>query len=47
MTAGLIACNARRNKKLDKDAAILAQIALQDTTQVELIDSIYNFGIIN
>ena len=47
MTASLIACNARRNKKLDKDATILAQIALQDTTQVELIDSIYNFGIIN
>jgi len=47
MTASLIACNAKRNKKLDKDAAILAQIALHDTTQVELIDSLYNFGTIN
>lgn len=47
MSASLIACNSKNNNKLEKDAAILAQIALHDTTQVELIDSLYNFGSIN
>lgn len=47
MTACFIACNARRNNKLERDNAILSKIALHDTTQVELIDSIFNFGVIN
>ena len=47
MTASFIACNARRNNKLERSNAILSEIALHDTTQVELIDSLYNFGTIN
>ncbi len=47
MAASFIACNARRNNKLEKSNAILSEIALHDTTQVELIDSVFNFGVIN
>ena len=47
MAASFIACNARRNNKLERGNAILSEIALHDTTQVELIDSVFNFGVIN
>jgi hypothetical protein len=47
MTASFIACNARRNNKLEKGNGVLSESALRDTTQVELIDSVFNFGVIN
>ena len=47
MAASFIACNARRNNKLESSKAIFSEIALHDTTQVELIDSIFNFGVID
>jgi hypothetical protein len=47
MTASFIACNARRNNKLEKGNGVLSERALRDTTQVELIDSVFNFGVIN
>jgi hypothetical protein len=47
MATSLIACNARRNNKLEKGNGVLSERALRDTTQVELIDSVFNFGVIN
>ena len=40
------ACNGPRNDKAVNEAK-LAEIALHDTTQVQLIDSIYDFGKVN
>jgi len=47
MATSLVACNARRNNKLEKGNGVLSERALRDTTQVELIDSVFNFGVIN
>jgi len=41
-----IACNIRRNDKVVDDAVKQAAMALLDTTSVQLIDSVYNFGTI-
>ena len=43
MFTAFIACNVRRNDKTANEAK-LAEIALHDTTQVQLIDSLYDFG---
>jgi len=40
------ACNIRRNDKVVDDAVQQAVTAALDTTSVQLIDSIYNFGTI-
>jgi hypothetical protein len=47
MATSLVACNAKRNNKLEKGNGVLSERALRDTTQVELIDSVFNFGVIN
>jgi len=44
VAASFIACNVRRNDKVVDDAVKQAAIAIQDTTSVQLIDSVYNFG---
>lgn len=48
MLSGVIffACNIRRNDKVVDDAVQQAVTAALDTTSVQLIDSIYNFGTI-
>ena len=38
------ACNIRRNDKVVDDAVKQKATALMDTTSVQLIDSVYNFG---
>ncbi|MCW3089699.1 MAG: hypothetical protein JWP81_768 [Ferruginibacter sp.] len=43
-TAALAACNVRRNDKVVDDAVQQKATALLDTTVVQLIDSLYNFG---
>ena len=40
----LFACNVRRNDKVVDDAVKQAAQAMLDTTAVQLIDSVYNFG---
>ena len=42
--ASFMACNVRRSDKVVNDTVKQAEIALQDTTQVQLIDSLHNFG---
>lgn len=42
--AALAACNVRRSDKVVDDAVQQKATALLDTTTVQLIDSIYNFG---
>ena len=37
-------CNVRRNDKVVDDAVKQTAAAMLDTTQVQLIDSLYNFG---
>ena len=45
LAAGLFfACNVRRNDKVVDDAVKQTAAALLDTTSVQLIDSVYNFG---
>jgi Protein of unknown function (DUF1573) len=39
-----IACNVRRNDKVVDDAVKQSANAMLDTTLVQLIDSVYNFG---
>ena len=43
-TGLLVACNVRRNDKVVDDAVKQTAAALLDTTSVQLIDSVYNFG---
>jgi hypothetical protein len=43
-TLVLVACNIRRNEKVVDEAVKQAAQALLDTTSVQLIDSVYNFG---
>ena len=40
----LVACNVRRNDKVVDDAVKQTAAAMLDTTTVQLIDSVYNFG---
>lgn len=40
----LAACNMRRNDKVVDDAVKQMENAMHDTTMVQLIDSVYNFG---
>ena len=40
----IFACNVRRNDKVVDDAVKQTAAAMLDTTQVQLIDSLYNFG---
>jgi len=44
LAATFIACNMRRSDKVVDDAVKQASDALLDTTTVQLIDSVYNFG---
>lgn len=44
VTTALFACNVRRNDKVVDDAVMLEANAAKDTTSVQLIDSVYNFG---
>jgi len=44
VTAAFIACNVRRNDKVVDDAVKQSANAMLDTTMVQLIDSVYNFG---
>ena len=39
-----VACNVRRNDKVVDDAVKQSATAMLDTTTVQLIDSVYNFG---
>ena len=40
----IISCDARRKKGISDDTARQMEMALKDTTTVQLIDSLYNFG---
>jgi len=44
LAATFIACNMRRSDKVVDDAVKQASDALLDTTTVQLIDSVYDFG---
>ena len=43
----LFSCDVRRKDKISDDGAQLTESALKDSTEVQLIDSVFNFGIIN
>ena len=43
----LYSCDVRRKDKIADDTAQLTESALKDSTDVELIDSVFNFGTIN
>ena len=43
----LYSCDVRRKDKIADDAARLTELAIQDSTEVQLIDSVFNFGSIN
>ena len=44
VSAAFIACNGRRNDKVVDESVKKAVDAMKDTTQVQLIDSVYDFG---
>ena len=44
MAAAFIGCDVRKNDKVVDDAVKQSAIARLDTTMVQLIDSVYNFG---
>ncbi|HMK03139.1 MAG TPA: DUF1573 domain-containing protein [Ferruginibacter sp.] len=44
VTAGLLSCDVRRKDKIADDASKQNELALKETTTVEIIDSVYNFG---
>ena len=44
VSSTFIACNVRRNDKVVDDAVKQSATAMLDTTMVQLIDSVYNFG---
>ena len=46
VSATFIACNGRRNDKVVDESIKKAVDAMKDTTQVQLIDSVYDFGTI-
>ncbi len=43
----LYSCDVRRKDKIGDDGAKLTELALKDSTEVQLIDSVFNFGTIN
>ena len=43
----LYSCDVRRKDKIADDGAQLTESALKDSTEVQLIDSVFNFGTIN
>lgn len=43
----LFSCDVRRKDKIADDAARLSELALKDSTEVQLIDSVFNYGTIN
>ena len=43
----LYSCDVRRKDKIADDTAQLTESALKDSTEVQLIDSVFNFGTIN
>jgi len=47
MTLIFISCDVRRNDKVVDDAVKNMESAKLDTTTVQLIDSVYNFGTIS
>ena len=44
IAVGLVCCNVRRSDKVVDGTASMAEMALKDTSSVQVIDSIYNFG---
>lgn len=44
VAAAFIACNGRRNDRVVDDSVKRAVDAMKDTTEVQLIDSVYDFG---
>lgn len=44
MAAFLVACQGNRNNKVVDDNVKLIEQSMQDTTTVQLIDSVFNFG---
>ena len=46
IAAGLFACNPRKSDKVVDDKQKLTAEAVKDSTTVEIIDSLYNFGTI-
>ncbi|UEG48803.1 DUF1573 domain-containing protein [Ferruginibacter lapsinanis] len=40
----IVSCDVKRNDKISDDAAMQEKAALKDTTSVQLIDSVFNFG---
>lgn len=46
VSATVLACNVHRNDKVVDDAVKQSVDAMKDTTAVQLIDSLYNFGTI-
>lgn len=42
--AVLISCDIRKRDKIADDAQKLKEMALKDTTSVQVIDTVYNFG---
>lgn len=40
----LVCCNVRKKDKVIDGTATMAEMAAQDTTTVQIIDSLYNFG---
>ena len=41
-----VCCDVRRKDKVADGMATMAEIAAQDTTTVQIIDSLYNFGMV-
>lgn len=41
---GLVCCNVRRNDKVADGTISMAEIAARDSSKVQVIDSVYNFG---
>ena len=43
----LYSCDIRRKDKIADDASMLIELAVKDSTEVRLIDSVFNYGTIN
>lgn len=43
----LVNCDVRRKDKIADDAGKFTELALHDSTTIQLIDSVFNFGTIN
>lgn len=44
VTVTIISCDVRRKDKIADDASTQKELALKDSTTVQIIDSVYNFG---